>query len=97
MANLNNEQQAQVLNAQAFLSMDMTNLSNSQQVAVLNAQQRQQAMLSNQLHKMLQDNLMQVVITNTTVYGKLSKTISQSNARNDAIHSLILLTLTNCK
>jgi len=48
MANLNNRQQANIANAQAFLQMDMTNLTNAQQTAVVNAQARLQSMLSDQ-------------------------------------------------
>jgi hypothetical protein len=46
--NLNNRQQAAVLNAQQYFQMDMANLSNRQQASLTNIQLRQQSMLSNQ-------------------------------------------------
>jgi hypothetical protein len=46
MANLNNRQQAQLQNAQAFLQMDMTNLSNEQQMSMFKAQERVNTILS---------------------------------------------------
>jgi hypothetical protein len=39
MANLNNRQQAAVVNAQSFLQMDLANLSNEQQTALFKSQQ----------------------------------------------------------
>jgi hypothetical protein len=47
-ANLNNRQQANVLNAQAFLQMDLTNLSNRQQTALFKSQSMIQSILSDQ-------------------------------------------------
>ena len=46
--NLNNRQQAAVLNAQQSFQMDTTNLSNRQQANLTNIQLRQQSMLSDQ-------------------------------------------------
>jgi hypothetical protein len=46
MANLNNRQQAAVLNAKAFLDTDMKNLDNAQQMAVMKTQTISQAILS---------------------------------------------------
>jgi len=48
MANLNNRQQAAVMNAQSFLQMDMANLSNRQQTTMFNAQQRIQSLFTDQ-------------------------------------------------
>jgi hypothetical protein len=48
MQNLNNRQQAAVVNSQAFLAMDMKNLDMRQQAAIINTQSRLQAMLSDQ-------------------------------------------------
>ena len=47
-ANLNNRQQAALVNAQSYLKMDMQNLSNRQQVSLANVQLRQQGLLSDQ-------------------------------------------------
>ena len=47
-ANLNNRQQAEVLNAQQTLQLDLANLSNEQQANVLNSQQRVQAIFNDQ-------------------------------------------------
>ena len=47
-ANLNNRQQAEVLNAQQTLQLDLANLSNQQQANVLNSQQRVQALFNDQ-------------------------------------------------
>ena len=46
MTNLNSRQQAQVVNAQSFLEMDMANLDNDQQTSLFKAQQRVSALLS---------------------------------------------------
>jgi hypothetical protein len=46
--NLNNRQQAAVLNAQQYFQMDMQNLSNRQQASLTNIQIRQQGLLSDQ-------------------------------------------------
>ena len=47
-ANLNNRQQAEVLNAQQTLQLDLANLNNQQQANVLNSQQRVQAIFNDQ-------------------------------------------------
>ena len=47
-ANLNNRQQAEVLNAQQTLQLDLANLNNEQQANVLNSQQRVQAIFNDQ-------------------------------------------------
>lgn len=46
--NLNNRQQAAVVNAQSFLNMDLKNLDNRQQSAIINTQARLQTLLSDQ-------------------------------------------------
>jgi hypothetical protein len=46
--NLNNRQQASVLNAQSYLKMDMANLSNQQQANLVNLQARQSQLFSDQ-------------------------------------------------
>jgi len=46
--NLNNRQQAAILNAQQYFQMDMANLTNNQQANLQNAQLRQQKLLSDQ-------------------------------------------------
>ena len=46
--NLNNRQQAAVMNAQSYLKMDMANLSNQQQANLANLQARQSQLLSDQ-------------------------------------------------
>lgn len=46
--NLNNRQQAAILNAQQYFQMDMANLSNEQQANLQNSQYRQQSLLSDQ-------------------------------------------------
>ena len=46
MANLNNRQQAAVMNAQNFLAMDMANLDKEQQTTLFKGQQLSQALLS---------------------------------------------------
>tara|TARA_R110000782_G_scaffold176487_1_gene267523 strand:- start:67 stop:762 length:696 start_codon:yes stop_codon:yes gene_type:complete len=48
MANLNNRQQAQAQNAQAFLQMDMANLDNEQQAVMFDAQSVVQSIFSDQ-------------------------------------------------
>jgi hypothetical protein len=48
LANLNNRQQAAIINAQAFQQMDLSNLQNTQQSMIINQQARQQALLSDQ-------------------------------------------------
>ena len=48
MQNLNNRQQAAVVNSQSFLAMDMKNLDNRQQTAIINTQARLQTLLSDQ-------------------------------------------------
>jgi hypothetical protein len=47
-ANLNNRQQAEVLNAQMTLQMDMSNLSNEQQARITNTQKQIQALFTDQ-------------------------------------------------
>ena len=46
--NLNNRQQAAVLNAQSYLQMDMANLNNNQQASLQNLQARQAQLFSDQ-------------------------------------------------
>jgi len=46
VANLNNKQQAAVVNAQAFLQMDLSNLSNQQQTILFKTQQMTNSLLS---------------------------------------------------
>jgi hypothetical protein len=46
--NLNNRQQAAVVNSQSFLNMDLKNLDNRQQSAIINTQSRLQTLLSDQ-------------------------------------------------
>ena len=46
--NLNNRQQASILNAQSYLKMDMANLSNQQQANLVNLQARQSQLFSDQ-------------------------------------------------
>ena len=46
--NLNNRQQAAILNAQQYFQMDMSNLNNTQQANLQNVQLRQQKLLSDQ-------------------------------------------------
>ena len=46
MANLDNRQQAAVLNAQSFLQMDLSNLDNNQQMTMFKAQEAVNAILS---------------------------------------------------
>ena len=48
MANLNNRQQAQVMNAQNFLQQEMANLSNKQQTELFRSQQRIQSLFTDQ-------------------------------------------------
>jgi len=48
MANLNNRQQAAVMNAQSFLQMDMANLNNQQQTELFKAQQTVQSLFTDQ-------------------------------------------------
>jgi len=48
MSNLNNRQQAAVMNAQNFMQVDMANLSNQQQTELFNAQARQQSLFTDQ-------------------------------------------------
>ena len=47
-ANLNNRQQAEVLNSQQTLQLDIQNLNNEQQTRVFNSQQRVQALFNDQ-------------------------------------------------
>ncbi len=59
--NLNNRQQAAITNANNYFQMDMANLSNKQQASLQNLNVRQASYYQIKLHRMLQDNLMQLV------------------------------------
>jgi len=85
--NLANNQQAAVINAQAYLQMDMTNLSNQQQSNLQNLQARQQTLLTDNAARnaALQFNATSQNQVNQ-FYDTLSTNIQTQNAqRADAI------------
>jgi len=85
--NLANNQQAAVINAQAYLQMDMTNLSNQQQSNLQNLQARQQTLLTDNAARnaALQFNATSQNQVNQ-FYDTLSTNIQTQNAqRSDAI------------
>jgi hypothetical protein len=87
-ANLNNRQQAAVMNAQSYLKMDMQNLSNSQQVVLANAQLRQQRFLGDQSAENASRQFNAVSQKQTDqFFANLSNQINTSNAsRSDAMN-----------
>ena len=90
--NLNNRQQAAVLNAQQYFQMDMANLSNRQQASLTNIQLRQQSMLSNQAaeNASLQFNAQSQAQTDQ-FFSSLQTQIATNNAtRQDAMKQYTL-------
>ena len=86
--NLNNRQQAAVLNAQQYFQMDMANLSNRQQASLTNIQLRQQSMLSDQAaeNASLQFNAQSQQQTDQ-FFSSLQTQINTNNAsRQDAMN-----------
>ena len=86
--NLNNRQQAAVLNAQQYFQMDMQNLSNRQQASLTNIQLRQQSMLTDQAaeNASLQFNAQSQAQTDQ-FFSSLQTQINTNNAsRQDAMN-----------
>jgi len=86
--NLNNRQQAAVLNAQQSFQMDTANLSNRQQASLTNIQLRQQSMLSDQAasNAALQFNAQSQAQTDQ-FFASLATQINTNNAqRVDAMN-----------
>ena len=86
--NLNNRQQAAVLNAQQSFQMDTANLSNRQQASLTNIQLRQQSMLSDQAasNAALQFNAQSQQQTDQ-FFASLATQINTNNAsRQDAMN-----------
>ena len=86
--NLNNRQQAAVLNAQQYFQMDMQNLSNRQQASLTNIQIRQQGLLSDQAaeNASLQFNAQSQSQTDQ-FFSNLQTQINTNNAtRTDAMN-----------
>ena len=86
--NLNNRQQAAVLNAQQSFQMDTANLSNRQQASLTNIQLRQQTMLSDQAasNAALQFNAQSQQQTDQ-FFASLATQINTNNAsRQDAMN-----------
>ena len=86
--NLNNRQQAAVLNAQQYFQMDMQNLSNRQQASLTNIQLRQQSILSDQAaeNASLQFNAQSQAQTDQ-FFASLESQINTNNAtRQDAMN-----------
>jgi len=86
--NLNNRQQAAVLNAQQYFQMDMQNLSNRQQSSLTNIQLRQQTLLTDQAaeNASLQFNAQSQAQTDQ-FFTSLQTQINTNNAsRQDAMN-----------
>ena len=86
--NLNNRQQAAVLNAQQYFQMDMQNLSNRQQASLTNIQLRQQSILTDQAaeNASLQFNAQSQAQTDQ-FFSSLQTQINTNNAsRQDAMN-----------
>jgi len=86
--NLNNRQQAAVLNAQQYFQMDMQNLSNRQQASLTNIQLRQQSLLTDQAaeNASLQFNAQSQAQTDQ-FFASLQSQINTNNAsRQDAMN-----------
>ena len=83
--NLANNQQAAVINAQAYLQMDMANLSNQQQSNLQNLQARQQTLLTDNAARnaALQFNATSQNQVNQ-YYDSLNTNIQQQNAQRSA-------------
>ena len=81
MANLDNRQQAAVLNAQAFLQMDMANLTNEQQALMFDSQSRIQSMFNDQAAVNTANNINAQSENETTRYfTELSTQVELTNA-----------------
>ena len=87
-SNLNNRQQAALVNAQSYLKMDMQNLSNRQQVSLANVQLRQQGLLSDQSAENASRQFNAVSQKQTDqFFTSLSNQINTNNAtRTDAMN-----------
>lgn len=86
--NLNNRQQAAVLNAQQFFQMDMQNLSNRQQASLTNIQLRQQTLLSDQAatNASLQFNAQSQAQTDQFFAGLQTQINTNNASRQDAMN-----------